>query len=251
MRIWIQRLLLVLLVCGAPLRLSAAPDDAAFDSANRLYDQGKFEEAAEAYMSLVRAGDAPLAVCFNLGNALFKSGQLGRAIAVYRLVEAVTPRDPDLQANLRFALGQVKGPTFREPPAVRLVRKVSLNEWAATAMIGFWATLLALAAAQLRPEYRKAAFRYAAVFALFTLAAGACLGASVYHSYSVDRAVVVKPEATVRRGPIDESETAFIVHDGAELRVLDTRDGWAQVTPGQGRTGWIKMTEIQTAARAR
>ena len=49
----------------------------------------------------------------NLGNAYFKSGQLGKAIAAYREAEQMSPRDPDVRANLRFARNQVQGPTLR------------------------------------------------------------------------------------------------------------------------------------------
>src|SRR4051812_37409734 len=72
---------------------------AAFDSANKLYEQGKFSEAASAYQTMIQSGTASPAVYFNLGNAFFKSGQVGRAIAAFRDTENLTPRDPDVRAN--------------------------------------------------------------------------------------------------------------------------------------------------------
>ena len=74
-----------------------------FDTANKLYEEGKFAEAAAAYESLVQSRQVSAALYFNLGNAWFKSGQIGRAIAAYRQAEQMTPRDPDLRANLQFA----------------------------------------------------------------------------------------------------------------------------------------------------
>ena len=52
---------------------------------------------------MVRAGAASPAVYFNLGNAFFKQGQIGRAIAAYHSAQTVDPRDPDVRANLGFA----------------------------------------------------------------------------------------------------------------------------------------------------
>src|SRR5262245_50565847 len=86
-----------------------------FDSANLLYEQGKFAEAASAYQSLLKSGRTSAAVYYNLGNAFFKAGQIGRAIAAYARAEQITPRDPDLRANLQFARNQVQGPTFANP----------------------------------------------------------------------------------------------------------------------------------------
>jgi len=40
--------------------------------------------------------------------------------------------------------------------------------------------------------------------------------------------------------PFDESPSAFTARDGAELRVLDHKDDWLQVTDGTRRVGWVK-----------
>src|SRR5205823_6641015 len=90
----------VLTLAVAELRADAAP--AAFEAANRFYFEGKFSEAATTYGILEQSGQKSAALYFNWGNALFKSGQIGRAIAAYRRAEALTPRDPDLRANLQF-----------------------------------------------------------------------------------------------------------------------------------------------------
>jgi len=57
-------------------------------------------------------------------------------------------------------------------------------------------------------------------------------------------AIVTAKEATVRNGPFDESPSAFTAHDGAELRVLDRKDDWLQVTDGTRRAGWVKRDAV-------
>src|SRR5262249_51400407 len=109
--------------------LNAAEGTAfAFDAANRLYEQGKFTDAAAAYQKLLQTGKTSPAVYFNLGNAYFKSGQMGRAVAAYRQAELITPRDPDVRANLQFARNQIQGPTISMPGWQRWLNKLSLNE---------------------------------------------------------------------------------------------------------------------------
>ncbi len=83
---------LLLLPLLWPLCSQAELSASAFDAANRLYDQGKFSEAAFAYENLLRTGQASSAVYFNLGNAFFKSGQIGHAIFAYRQAGQSTPR---------------------------------------------------------------------------------------------------------------------------------------------------------------
>src|SRR5258705_237395 len=104
--------LAVLLFVFISLPLFAQASLADFAVANKLYYENKFGDAAVAYERLIQSGRASAAVYFNLGNAWFKSGQLGRAIAAYRRAESLTPRDPDVRANLQFARNQAQGPTF-------------------------------------------------------------------------------------------------------------------------------------------
>src|SRR4051794_29504249 len=95
-RVTLLCLACLLALLGTPAR--AEDLAAAFDQANKLYEQGKFAEAAGAYEKLAQSTPASPALYFNLGNAWFKAGQSGRAIAAYRRAEILAPRDP----NLRF-----------------------------------------------------------------------------------------------------------------------------------------------------
>ena len=67
----------------SPRLWSAEPADAtqaivSFDAANKLYEQGKFMEAAAGYQRLLESGRRSVVLYFNLGNARFKAGQVGR-----------------------------------------------------------------------------------------------------------------------------------------------------------------------------
>src|SRR6185369_14959299 len=123
---------------------SGAP--ASFDQSNRLYEEGKYNEAIAGYESLLKSGKASTAILFNLGNAYFKSGQLGRAIYNFRRAEAVAPRDPDIQANLRFARDRINGSASVLPaPWQHMVHFFTMNELSVVAAICFWALLSLLA----------------------------------------------------------------------------------------------------------
>jgi len=56
-------------------------------------------------------------------------------------------------------------------------------------------------------------------------------------------AIVTAREASVRSGPLEEAQTAFTAHDGAELAILDAKDDWLQVNAGQ-RSGWVKRGQV-------
>jgi tetratricopeptide (TPR) repeat protein len=235
--------LVLLLVAWLPFCSRADLSASAFESANKLYEEGKFAEAAAAYESLVQSRQVSAALYFNLGNAWFKSGQIGRAIAAYRQAEQITPRDPDLRANLQFARNQTPAPTLSPSRWHRWLGRLTLNEWTVLAAVALWLWLLLLAILQWRPNLRLVLRAY--VFSLAVLAAllCACAAAALQETRFTRAAIVITHEATVRYGPLAESPAAFTVHDGAELRVLDQKDEWLQVSGGPRRTGWLRRDQ--------
>jgi hypothetical protein len=58
----------------------------------------------------------------------------------------------------------------------------------------------------------------------------ACVAISWSENRSTRTAVVIARDVPVRKGPLDESNTSFTVHYGAEPRVLDNNNEWLQVT---------------------
>ena len=230
-----------ILLLAVDLRAENAPG--AFDAANRLYFEGKFAEAATTYGMLAQSGQTSPALYFNWGNALFKSGQLGRAIAAYRQAEALTPRDPDVRANLQFARNQRLGPTLSPAKSHQWLRKLTLNEWATLATVAIWIFFGALAFLQWRPLPRTPKGLLAALSATALLLCG-CAGAALYDSKAEQVAIVVTSDAVVRNGPLDAGANVFTVHDGAELAVVDQHDDWLQVEADAGHIGWIKKDQV-------
>jgi len=215
-----------------------------FETGNQLYEEGKYTEAATAYGRVLQSGRGSAAVYFNLGNAYFKSRQIGRAIAAYRQAEQLTPRDPDVRANLQFARNQVAGPTLTTGKFRRWITSLSLNEWAILTAACLWGLFLSLAFIQLKPVLRSSLRNYIIAATAGCALCGAGLGASVYGQRVEQTAFAAEPEVQVRQGPLEESKTAFVVHDGAEMQVLDRKDDWLQVSTDPRRIGWIRRDQV-------
>lgn len=234
--------LLVTATGGQPL--CAAEVSAEFEAANRLYEQGKYAEAEAGYQKLVDAGSVSSALYFNLGNACFKSGKIGRALAAYRRAERLAPRDPDIRANLQFARNHIQGPTLVPTRWQRWLGTLTLDEWARLAAAAFWLFFLLLAAGQWRPEWRRRLNVYAAMIGGAFVVLCACLLLALHEQRPNRAAIVVAPEAVVRQGPLEDALQAFVANDGAELEVLDRKDNWLQVGAGKRQVGWIKSDAV-------
>src|SRR5687768_8849313 len=236
-------LFLIGVLCGT---INAAEALSHFEQANRLYEQGKYSEAASLYESMIKAGRHSPAVFFNLGNCYFKSGNLGRALLNYRVAERLSPRDPDIQGNLRFVRERVQGAISITPSIwMRALLYFSLNEIAAFCSILFW-TWAALACVtawrpNLKPKLRTGLIILQSLLVVGVIALIAAIIASRERI-----AIITAPQATVHLGPVAESQAAFTASTGAELKLLARRDGWLQVTDRSGRSGWIPAESVAT-----
>jgi tetratricopeptide (TPR) repeat protein len=234
----------LLLVSTWAARAASTEASAAFDAANKLYEEGKFSDAAAAYERLVQGGAVGSALYYNWGNAQYKAARLGRAIAAYRQAEQLAPRDPDVRANLRFARAQVQGPTLRPGGSERLLRALSLDEWtvATTAALWIWFGMLVLR--QIRPAWSRSLRGLTGLAAVLTGLLGGALGLNLRAQLAGQTAIVVAGAVPVRNGPFEESPTAFTAQDGAELRVVDRKDDWLQVSPGGRQLGWLPQRQV-------
>jgi tetratricopeptide (TPR) repeat protein len=243
---------LLLLLCLLVLPATAAdtePAAAAFEQANRLYEQGHFTDAAAAYEQILSQGKVSAALYFNLGNAWFRAGRPGKAMVCFLLARRLAPRDPDIRANLQFARQSVAGGEVPVQRLERFLTQLTLNEWTASLMVAAWIWLLLLAARLWQPSWRPTLRGYTATAGVLTTVLAALWGTVLIRHATVQHAVVTLPEAAARYGPIDESQTAFVLREGAEVEVLDRRGPWQLVVDPTRRSGWVNQEAITELPR--
>jgi tetratricopeptide (TPR) repeat protein len=235
----------LLLLAGATGARGQTASDP-FVKGNKLYEEGKYGQAAAEYEDLIRTAHVSPAIYFNAGNAWFKAGQIGRAIYDYRRAELLDPRDPDIRANLGIVRAQA-GTSIAALPGSRWTRwvgRLTLNEWACAASAAVALFFVVLTARQLSPGFRKSSAGLAWVLAAGSLWFLICLGLSINQQLLVKTSIVIVPEAVVRWGPDDESKSAFTAHDGTEMMVL-ARDGdWLQVSDAARHIGWLQQKNV-------
>ena len=238
----------VLVLLGAGAGLAAENAQAIFFRANGLYAEGRYADAAAEYERLLGSGVASANTYFNLGNAYLKAGKTGRAILAYERGRRLAPGDPDLRANLTFA----RSPEATPEPApwwTRLLFPLAAS-WSSDALLlgaacAWWLLAGLLAAGRLLPAARRGTSRAA----LIAGAALAIFGASAaWRLATVDlrpaAVVVAADEVPVRFEPSSGGTIYFQAKPGTTLRLLGTREGWAQVERDDGRRGWVERDAI-------
>jgi tetratricopeptide (TPR) repeat protein len=216
-----------------------------FALANKLYEEGKYPEASAAYDKILGNGNASEAIYFNRGNALFKQGQIGRAIASWRLARTLAPRDPDVRANLQLARTRARGGTPYQSERWRgLFDKLTLNEWTTLLVLAFWLLFILLALVQWRPGLKPALRNYLFGAGAAVILFGVCFLVALNTDYLTSSAIVISGEVDIRNGPLDESPSIFKVRDGVELTIVDRINGWLQVADPVQRTGWVRGDQV-------
>jgi tetratricopeptide (TPR) repeat protein len=198
-----------------------------FDAAKTPAD---YRESAALLESLLTDGFRNGAVYYNLGNAYFRAGEYGRAIAAYRKAKPYRPRDPYLEANLRQALSVAPGRLAEPPPpwwshVLFWSGWLSFPEKAYGAFTGFLLAALSMCAAVLfrRPQ------AYWIVAALILIAAVLSVDAGLTAAeIAGSRHGVVTHETIARKGIGKDYEPAFDqpLKDGAEFTVLSENGDW-------------------------
>ena len=239
---------------ASALHAQSAGDAEAMAASNELYDSGRFVEAARVYQQLVDQGHRNGALYYNLGNAYYKQGDVGRAILNYRRAKREAPRDADVRANLELARGETIDLIDRDERTalprflVAIQSRLTLNELA-TASLVLWALVvsLLLAALYAGPGVLRRVALYSTVIAGVLLVMGAgSLAGRAYEDSSRRYVVVVAEEVNVISGPGPQYVTEFTLHSGAEGQLIERRGSWARVAlPGGDLQGWVVESAVE------
>ena len=259
--IWPVLLLLGLLIALAPqpflasTALAQSPRDPteAMLAANRSYEVGQFEEAAAGYEAILEAGLSNSDLYYNLGNAYFKQGDLGRAILNYRRAQRLDPRDGDITANLNVARTQTVDQLERGGPGMLANWVQVAEEWltlseAAILALFLWFILNFLAILTiLLPRLRRLLGMAMAVVALFLMAGLISIANRFYVERQYPPAVIVARQVDVTSGPGSPAQylTEFELHAGAEVHLLESRASWRRITLPGDLQGWVPAEAVE------
>ncbi len=230
------------------------PDNpkAVFALAGKAYEADNYDAAVQLYESIVRRGIRSGVVYYNLGNAYFRAGNLGRAILNYRRAQLLMPRDIELQENIDYArtlaIDEAKKtivPTYHGR-FIENAKRFSPNEITicASSLFVFSIILFCIAIFTDAPGLKKFLRRTGAIALLLSITAGATLGYIVYENKQAPHAIITAERVEVRAGPGNEFTTVFVLHAGAEVVVRRERNGWLKIEfPSVGH-GWLPRNEL-------
>ena len=237
------------LLCGLALAGPAEDYARGLEAAR----SGAHAEAVEALSAAVEAGGRDPAVYHALGNALYRQGRSGPALASWRRGQRLDPRNGDLAANIdrvrRDAADRIDPPAAT-PGAFFWLSFLSLAE---SAWLAGLLGLIGGGSLLLREVLRRRgrALSRAGLEVYVGLAGAALLGASTLVAAGAhDTVVVVAPEVSAVSALGPDGIELFVLHEGAEVALVEATAGAVLVALPDARKGWLPDSAVLRTAPA-
>jgi tetratricopeptide (TPR) repeat protein len=234
-----------LLILALSITLSASAQQERFLQAQKAYAEGQYQAAIEQYQALLSDGFTQPEINYNLGNAAFKARNLPLAIKHYRRAQYNAPTDPDIQANLRFALEDSGATLPKQTIPQQLAFQLTHSTWlACTALLYtlFILTLfLRLFAPRLKPKTKPLFF-----LLLTPLLISAYALNTHQNRFHHPEQIVQQPDTPVHFAPLESSTIAFSLPAGTILQPTQIhQQTWIQIRINE-QTGWVQRKKLSS-----
>ncbi len=231
----------------------ADSSESLFEQANKLYSEGKYVEATQAYESIVNNGYESANLFFNLGNSYYKQGLLPNAIINFERAIKLSPKDKDILFNLELSYAQTIDQLEQVPEFflktwyLSFMESLSGNTWAIISLVGFILFLVAVLVYFLAVNLsvKKVGF-YLGILLLAGSIASISFSLSTYQEKVKSKsAIVFSPAAMVKGSPDKSGIDLFLLHEGTKIMVRDSLELWYQIKLTDGNEGWVEKRQVE------
>ena len=234
--------------------ITIAQNDAAFNKGNTLYNEGKFQEAITAYESILTNDVHSAELYFNLANSYYKLNRIAPSIYYYEKALQLSPKDTDIKNNLAFAQNMTIDAIEKVPEVgfSKLIKGItntfSFDVWAMISVSGVILFVILFLGYYFAYSTLKKRLSFVSSFVVLSIAFIALFFA--FQKQAIDKndnpAIVFSQESDVKTEPNLRSESAFQVHEGTKVQVLESYDDtWTKIEIANGKTGWIATEDIK------
>lgn len=248
-----KRIFTAILIITQTFGVIAQSNDALWETANKLYIEGKFDQAIEAYQKISNSGYESAELYYNIGNSYYKTHKIAKAVLYYEKALQLSPNDEDIRFNLDLANRYVVDKIEKLPIFfitnwfISIQNMFSANNWAVLSIIFFFTTLVFITIYLISRKYglKKLSFWISLLFIILFFS-------SLYFSYKQkqvilknDTAIIMSPSVTIKSSPDNSGNDLFVLHEGTKVWVLDQISDWREIKLSDGTKGWLKTTDME------
>lgn len=231
------------------------------------YKSGDYSKAVDIYEGVMQMEGTSAASLFNLGNAYFKTGNLGRARLCYERAHRLSPRNKEISNNLAYVTSKIDDanaalagkdkelvtqdiPSFWESVYNTIAVESTSDSWALMAIMAF---VLLISAVAVYIFSNNVAARKAGFFSaiIFLLCAGAFVSLAFISASESDTrktAVLIGYKVPLRKEPKESVPVAGPnLTQGTKLMLEpdEEKAGWYKVRLNSRLNGWVKSSDME------
>lgn len=224
------------------------------------YSADDFVLAEQLYNNAMATGGTSSVLYYNLGNAYYRQGNLGKALVNYERALKIDPTNSDARTNLEFVKTkitdrQIDSGSIMSTLWDSIVCFFHADTWAWIAVILF-ALFLAGVCTYLFSSVivvKKFSFFGGIVVFFLTVIVVVISFAAANRVENNDYAIILSPAVQLSTSPREarnQSEEAFLLHEGTKVEVVDSVSSpgegkWYEVNVGHGERAWIKASDVE------
>lgn len=247
------RYLMVLISVFGTVNLSANPAED-FQRGNAAYEAEKFADAIPIYENIIKAGQSSVEVYFNLGNAYFKTGNIGKTILNYERAYKLSNGSRDVKKNLEIARAKLKDEIIPLPPFFatqffsNIINLNSSTGWAIFSLLFLWTGFIILSM-KISGKKLPILENVGRSAALFSISLGALFFILAFAKNTNDvnakELIVLAKETELKEGADKSSPKIITLHEGTKSEMLDQIGDWFKIRLADGEEGWISELDVE------
>jgi hypothetical protein len=237
--------------CSCAVFAQTAVDE--FERGNSFYRDGKYDQAATSYESIVKQGLGSSPLYFNIGNCYYRMGKIAPSILAYERALRLQPNDADTKHNLDLV-------NLKTLDRIEPLPELFFIEWlrSFTAVVPLhtmarvftacWLALFAcLSLFYLLTNLTVLRFLrgLAVVSAVALVPLAIVVVTQVVDARSRTDAVVTSAVVTAKTSPDAQSLDAFVAHEGLKVKLSDAVGEWVKIVLPDGKVGWIRVQDCE------
>jgi len=233
------------------------------EQADSAYTAEDYRQAIEMYNKSMAEDGVSAGIYYNLGNAYYRAGMLGRAVISYERSLRIDPTDGDTRMNLDFVRSRIQDKPEDDTAFIaglhrNIVCSMTANAWAWVAFVVFMFFLgaVALYIFSTVVNLRKTGF-FGGVVLVFLFSYILLVAYDAYrYANTHETAVVVVPGtqlSSAPRAPKNSSDKVVTIHEGTSVEIIDsiaTPDDpqspqWYNVKINNSTKAWLRAADVE------
>ena len=225
--------------------------DELYVEANKALIAEDYNDAIVKYKSILEDGYESVELYYNLGNAYYRSEQLGKSIWAYSNALDMAPRNRDVAHNLAIANAQIVDriempKSFIFITFYRLLKSImTTHEW-----ILFGSFLIFIKSIHFSVmkfglfRVRMYKITSTVLISLIILAHIFAMDSYIYKQRK-NSAVVISNNVNAYSGPFyGSSSILFQINEGIKVDISNQQQDWVEIILIDGKKGWIPSESI-------